>query len=599
MISSGVCTEGCKDGFYPKTSGGCAECHTNCLTCKAIDLCTACKQSLNLGSICQYDCTGCNNNCDANSGCSNGCSGSSFQFYNDEKNGYECKSCPSACSPCNDQSPCKLCKPGHFGNTCSQQCRPECLTCTGYDDCQSCTNGHRGTACSRQSCNTTNGACFDACKDVWFDDKCSTCKSNRFHQDDSKKICDCTNEYCKSYIRETCTECTLDTWYPKGRGCCPCSSNCLNSLCQNDGSCTECETGKHGTHCNEVCAYGCYNNICHRNGTCVSCRYGRYGPTCNLFCSGTINYCNVCFGQDRNDLACTRCYDYMNRYADGQQCKVCSSNCKPRSRQSCNTTNGACFGGCKDGWFGDKCETKCSVQNCENCSDTDPHECEECTAGFYLNANRACNECPSNCKEGTACNKYSGVCEEGCYNGFSGGHFNITCLPGCRQCDQNDTSSCNVCKYTFYGQSCELPCNLGCVTQNQSQICNKLYGTCDFGCKDGLWDNQCDKPCGVCSKTACNRRTGNCLSPCHDTHYGKACNSQCNENCVNTTGRTCDETDGNCLDGCQVGWFGQQCYNECGQNCKGRICDRNNGSCTSGCIDGYTGSMCSQGRITF
>ncbi|XP_062599168.1 multiple epidermal growth factor-like domains protein 10 [Saccostrea cucullata] len=149
---------------------------------------------------------------------------------------------------------------------------------------------------------------------------------------------------------------------------------------------------------------------------------------------------------------------------------VCGVNCK---RQTCDNATGSCTYGCKNGFYSEKCEKRCSAS------------------------------CPS------ACNRKSGQCEGPCPNGMYGHHCNFTCnrtcKNGCRKIDGLCTSGCIDGKF---GADCLKTCGAGCISG-----CNQLDGNCF--CKEG-WQGQ------------------NC-NECSQTHHGQECEKQCSPTCLNGT----------------------------------------------------------------
>lgn len=80
----------------------------------------------------------------------------------------------------------------------------------------------------------------------------------------------------------------------------------------------------------------------------------------------------------------------------GENCNIpCPINCKD---SICNIQNRSCIG-CKSGWTGQTCSTKC-------------------IEGWYgVNCSQ---QCKGHCRGGTTCNHVTGLCERGCADGWTG-----------------------------------------------------------------------------------------------------------------------------------------------------------------------------------
>ncbi|XP_046546229.1 multiple epidermal growth factor-like domains protein 10 isoform X1 [Haliotis rubra] len=144
----------------------------------------------------------------------------------------------------------------------------------------------------------------------------------------------------------------------------------------------------------------------------------------------------------------------------------------------------------------------------------------------------------------------------------------------------------NLCEVEIYectDGSFGPDCGTWCYCRNTSEVCDKITGYCESGCKDGYTGTGCQEPCP-------------------HGRYG----SGCMETCGHCAGgdQNCHNVDGTCSHGCQEywsgklckecsdNWFGDQCGREC--RCKNRqeVCDKRTGQCHSGCEDGWTGLDC-------
>ncbi|XP_046546230.1 multiple epidermal growth factor-like domains protein 6 isoform X2 [Haliotis rubra] len=144
----------------------------------------------------------------------------------------------------------------------------------------------------------------------------------------------------------------------------------------------------------------------------------------------------------------------------------------------------------------------------------------------------------------------------------------------------------NLCEVEIYectDGSFGPDCGTWCYCRNTSEVCDKITGYCESGCKDGYTGTGCQEPCP-------------------EGGYG----SDCMETCGHCAGgdQNCSNVDGICRHGCQDNWsgtlckecsdywFGDQCDREC--RCKDayEVCDKRTGQCDSGCEDGWTGLDC-------
>lgn len=134
------------------------------------------------------------------------------------------------------------------------------------------------------------------------------------------------------------------------------------------------------------------------------------------------------------------------------------------------------------GSYGDCCQSPCP-QNCLNgecdaytghCRSSVPEHhsqiCKtECPPGFDDNDCRY--QCSINCNVPRTCDKYTGECEGGCQQGWTGYTCDQTCVSG------------------NYGKDCRHRCSINCSV---AYICDRFTGQCIGGCKPGWTGFMCD-----------------------------------------------------------------------------------------------------------
>ncbi|XP_050399853.1 multiple epidermal growth factor-like domains protein 10 [Patella vulgata] len=360
--TTGVCTGGCKTGFYgTKCQQSCNTCHDD--RCDSTEgVCTGgCKTGF-YGTKCQQSCNTCHDDsCDSTTGvCTGGC-----------KTGFYGTKCQQNCNTCHDDS-CDSttgvcsggCKTGFYGTKCQQNCN----TC--HDD----------------SCDSTTGVCSGDCKTGFYGTKCQQ-SCNTCHDDS----CDSTAGVCTG-------DCKTGFYGTKCQQ--NCSDGCLNNQCsKSDGRCNDCKPDTVGPYCNLTCGTECQPRTdqtsvtCDRNGRCTECTVGRYGDRCDTNCN---TGCTVCDRDDAN--SCTECKD--GRW--GSSCnKLCNTNCKPvvcTTVGKCDQMTGDCINGCVPGKIGSNCTT-------------------DCEAGRY--GDNCTSKC-GNCADETPCDAITGSCGLGCADGFQG-----------------------------------------------------------------------------------------------------------------------------------------------------------------------------------
>ncbi|WAR25510.1 SREC2-like protein [Mya arenaria] len=287
------------------------------------------------------------------------------------------------------------------------------------------------------------------------------------------------------------------------------------------------------------------NALCNRdqNGTCITCKYGIGSPDSNCECSK----------KRCSNSGCSYCSDRRYYPANGTCCR-CSVNCK---RDYC-TSEGECRVGCKDGFFGIRCDKLCitSEPNCKRCLPLGTEGilrdsygmCDRCRTGMFPDLEESwwCADCPNSCIEGE-CDPVTGSCTLGCVVGHWSSNCNKSCEKGCHSCRQTD----GICE----AQDCMKP-----------------------GFEEGICLTNCNKNCKKINGTGlCMTKDGSCFDQCEHSFYGAFCNISCQSSC-NGSDNICERQSGYCLHGCDDGFFGPNCSQPC-LGCSINICEQKSGKC--------------------
>ncbi|XP_053387093.1 multiple epidermal growth factor-like domains protein 10 isoform X1 [Mercenaria mercenaria] len=543
-ISDTVC-QSCEDGHWGERCH--KKCPDGCLdsTCRSNGTCSACIAG-NYGDYCNIECP---NNCKDSlcnmAGYCNDCQAGHFGTFCSEL-------CPPNCfsSDCLRNGSCYSCPSGLYGKKCDRSCRENCHSCTDYTSCKSCFNGFYGQFCQDKcsycktgtDCNIGTGDC-QFCEDEMYGNKCQskcntkcqtcnsssgrineclTCKKGSYGRNESSGFHHCNIRCSRNCMNTTCNadngtcEYGCKQGYWGGQCELECPKNCLHSDCHSDnGTCRQgCLAGFNGDKCD--CPVSC---ICNLDGTCAKCRTGFGNLAKNCTCTSEV--CN-------NVKQCSSCFN-STYYVQSNSCCECNSNC----RQNECFSEFHCRHGCKAGFYGSACVSKCSTKDdmCTDCitnTDGEYGGCISCTQGYFLDlhsntASKHCIECTKTCTDGK---------------------------------------------------------------------CDARTGVCLTGCVNGTWGDRCEKQCfETCS--VCHRGTGACMKCVRNTLLGPLCDHECNNRCKD---QDCDFATGKCSVGCVVGFYGEDCSYSCNDKCRNRTCDRETGSCDYGCLEGFEGAMCSQER---
>ncbi|XP_062567914.1 scavenger receptor class F member 1-like [Saccostrea cucullata] len=208
-------------------------------------------------------------------------------------------------------------------------------------------------------------------------------------------------------------------------------------------------------HCYDlvICSPNCVDMLFDREGKCIrGCNRGYWGDKCEKNCPST---CSV--------RGCNRANGFCNCCIDGHYGDKCEKSCYLScSGRSCNKDTGDCTNGCVAGKYGSNCQFscgKCSTGKCER----NTGYCENCETGYF---GRKCErKCSENCLN-QECGKMDGHCNNGCYKGFYGFLCNMSCRENCVQtkCIQNNVCIYG-CKTDMAGNECN---NRSCIPNNGS-----------------------------------------------------------------------------------------------------------------------------------
>ena len=152
------------------------------------------------------------------------------------------------------------------------------------------------------------------------------------------------------------------------------------------------------------------------------------------------------------------------------------------------------------------------------------------------------------CKNG-ACSQYTGLCLDGCIDGWYGDKCELRC-DTCIRCLQN-SGLCRECPAEKYGSLCQHNCSNQCMPTEDG------YKSCDINT-------------AACASLACVQG-----------YYGPDCETRCHSNCQpGPDGKVlCDFTSGRCSFDCKNLFFGDKCERACDSYCHDKTCDRNTGRC--------------------
>ncbi|XP_052819987.1 cell death abnormality protein 1-like [Mya arenaria] len=292
------------------------------------------------------------------------------------------------------------CKPGFFGNYCGKHCSEHCLneicdkssgickdcTQTYLENCslecaQGCREKEGFPTCDRQSgkclhgcnhyhygdfCNNTckhckgnssdascdiNGVCLYGCENGYWDKKCSSkCSANCEGDEQGNR--------CNSSTGECINGCTRG-W--RGLFCGALEKQCESKLSATEGCLGRCSPGYFGKFCGQNCSENCLDGICNKSsGICKDCTR-RYLENCSIKCG---QGCREKEGFPQCDRQSGKCLYGCYLYHYGDFCNKTCKHCKGNSSNASCDINGVCQYGCENGYWDEKCSSKCST-NCE------------------------------------------------------------------------------------------------------------------------------------------------------------------------------------------------------------------------------------------
>jgi Notch-like protein len=422
---------------------------------------------------------------------------------------------------------------------------------------------------------------------------------------------------------------------------------CLNSPCQNGGTCVNsagsytctCLAGYEGTNC-ETNIDDCHPNPCLYEGICTD---GIDSFTCACVdgftgydCSGDGNNCdpNPC----QNGGTCTDGFRFFNcTCSDGFFVPICEDHCasNPCLNGQCTNLEGSynCF--CEQGWEGTDCDNSkddCVDVDCNNGVCVDSHlgyDCL-CESGYEgIACENEVNHCVGvSCLHGGTCTSTMGSFVCSCLNGYSGTLCEMNlCNPNpCARgtCIGISNGFECWCPSGYNGSMCELNID-ECIPTPCVNAASCTDGINDYtcACLIGWEGKECQKNIDDCATTPC-LNGGTCVDhlnsftcTCADGFGGTLCENEFNE-CADEpckNGASCEDLIDDYSCKCQAGWEGTECQDEIDEcdetpchlgtctdlfndyECNCTLTNRTGKDCDD-CLIGWEGEFCNE-RIQY
>ena len=461
------------------------------------------------------------------------------------------------------------------------------------------------------------------------------------HWNGEKCICD------EGYIGNKCQNCDMNAGYRMQDTTGRCYNTEDYNLCTREDfcnghgyaaqagpvcNCSSCDSGYYGVHCENKVDEG--EKVCNGNGSWAEkwyngstyyfdgggcmCKTGYYGRRCE-----TTNPDEVCSG---HGVIGQYAYGYCS-CLDGWSGENCEIE-QPTKECGILIENGSQYSGypvyindevfcqCQTGYYGEKCEQKCT-NSCTNGSPVyKDGKCQcVCTSNtsekYYADT---CVTCPS-CKHGTfnsgtaLYNVATQSCECECFSGYYGTNCENQCSSSAtcnghgytRYNAETQSCECRSCYSGYYGKNCEFQhtctsantCNNNGTayfdTETQSCACScssSYHGEhCEFAyrdtfcnshgypvfsgsevigcsCDNGYVGARCETTCtSACVNGVTDPYGDECSCICHAGYYGPDCSQQCNLTCQN--GGVLYNIGSSCKCACKTGYYGENCQNKC------------------------------------
>ncbi|XP_060578377.1 multiple epidermal growth factor-like domains protein 6 [Ruditapes philippinarum] len=316
------------------------------------------------------------------------------------------------------------------------------------------------------------------------------------------------------------------------------------------------------------------------------------------------------------------------------QCEGSCRNCL-YGEEYCDPNTKVCTFGCKPGWRNDRCDQRCIVDDCRECTvpASTIEECTSCDAGFY---GPLCNlHCGDKCNgvKGFDTCDHGGNCLFGCKPPYSGAKCQDQDCPfkNCKRCDvsSHGNTYCWQCDSGYHWDENREQC-VRCseYCKNGPRDCDSYTGTCPE-CKNGWFGSKCLYQCNIANCTTCAHKKDQVIcKSCNNGMYPEADGFSCkpcdDRHCIGE----CSRNTGECFNGCQKGWFGKdylcdryctisnceicslsyhrnvvcsKCNKDyyvenkmcakCPATCR-NSCEDHSSDCVGGCLDGYYGDQC-------